>query len=349
VTADSWSFDRVDHTELRSVLEASGFRPPPGFKAFVARISLTHGTPSYQLADYAGTSADRDDWWPASTVKVFAAAAALETVRSLGFTPRARVTFHYPRRPEAHTVEDLVRRAITHSDNAAFDQLVEIVGGDEMNAWLERRGFRSTVLLRGYSRRYVDPQTKRGILRISAALTLREPGRRSVRIRAREGMRRDGCRDQGNCTTLFDLSDALRRVMLHEVLPEPERFALGDAEISLLRSALSGPRERGLGVVKGLREAFAPREIVCYHKPGFALDWFSDHVFVEVAGSGADTPRYLIAMAAHGGRDVLDEAARVVGGLVASGRLAANRVPEKADSTSGRSGTSAPRPRCPTP
>ncbi len=319
--SSQWSPALVDRTTLPARLAEAGFRPPEGFKALVVRVHRGSYGGKYTFYDFSGTARDRDDWWPASTVKVFAAVAALERLREWGFTPLATVTYHDAKGDLRCPVRDLVRRAITESDNAAFDLLVELVGGDEMNAWLRERGFLHTVLLRGYSRRHVDPASNHGILGISVPITVRESGHRPRRIPARQGRIREGCHDLGNCTTLWDLSDCLRRVMLHEELPEPERFRLGPEEVALLRSALAGPRERGLGVVKGLRAAFAPRDVTCFHKPGFALEWFSDHVFVVVGDPAHPEAEWIVAMAARGGRDALDEAARVVGRVLASGAL----------------------------
>lgn len=341
-----WTPDHLDRSTLPRLLAEAGFRPPDGFKALVVWVSPGADIPEYLFYDYDGTSQDRDDWWPASTIKVFAAVAALERLRGWGFTPKATVTFHYPKGEVVRSAEWLVRQAITHSDNAAFDQLVEIVGGDEMNAWLRDQHLHHTVLLRGYSRRYMDRRSGHGILRISAAITIRETGQAPRHVPARRGRQREGCRDLGNCTSLWDLADGLRRVMLHERLPESERFALGPAEVDLLRSALAGKRERGLGVVNGLRAGFNPTPIVCYHKPGFALDWFSDHVFVTTSHAGCEGPSWIVAMAAHGGRGVLDEAARVVGRILASGRLGPPR-PSGVEPASGRCGRSVRPPRRP--
>ncbi len=354
--AARWSPEHLDRTTLPALLAEAGLQPPSGFKALVVRVHREPDGPKYTFYDFSGTSQDRDDWWPASTVKVFAAVAALERLREWGFTPRATVTFHDPSGDVTRPVEWLVRQAITHSDNAAFDLLVEVVGGDEMNRWLRERRFRDTVLLRGYSRRHVDPASKHGILSVSAPITVQEAGRLPRRLPARKGRIRDGCRDLGNCTTLWDLCDCLRRVMLHDRLPDRERLDLGPEEVDLLRSALGGPRERGLGVVRGLRAAFAPREVTCFHKPGFALNWFSDHVFLAVGDPAFPEAEWVVAMAARGGRNALDEAARVVGRVLATGRLRSTPAlpgPAGEGPASGQSGRSGrpphpdrnPRPR----
>jgi len=297
---------------------------PRGFKALVVQVvGGPLGTPPrYRFWDWLGTSRDREDWWPASTVKVFAAVAALERLRAWGFSPAARVTFHYGTGDETRVVESLVRRALTASDNQAFDQLVEVVTGDGLNRWLQQRGFRDTVLLRGYSHRVMDPDLGVGVLRVSPPRTVWE-GSRVREEPGCVGTIREGCRDLGNCTSLLDLCDLMRRVMIHRDLPEAERLALGPWEVALVRSALSRRRVRGLGVVRGLRQAFLPERIACFHKPGYAMDWFSDHVFLQRRRGPRDQRTWIVAMAGQGGRDALDEPARAIGGLIRSGALSA--------------------------
>jgi hypothetical protein len=349
---------KLDRRTLPRLLAERGFRPPRRFKALVVVVEPRLGvagagprpgadggdrreTPDdgtgrlrFRPFDWRGTSLDRADWWPASSVKLFAATAALEAAHGMGFTPAARVTFHYdrstglarhpdgrdPTRDEPVTLplERIVRAAITPSDNRAFDRLVEIVGSDPLNRrFLSRRhGLHDTVLLRSYAWRVADPLTGLGSSRHSPPLTFAEEGRTKL-LPERHGTGQYPC-EQGNCSSLRDLAEVLRRVMLHEELPERERFGLGPAELALLRDALSAPRERGNGVVDGLRAAFGGRPVRLYHKPGYALRWFSDVVFVEAADTGE---RWIVAMAGYPGRGALDDAARHVGALLADGPL----------------------------
>jgi len=312
--------EAMDRETLPRLLR--GLSLPKGFKALVVQVVDPGGghSPRYRFWDWMGTSLDSGDWWPASTVKTFAAVAALERLREWGFSPSARITFHYDGGEQARVAGTLVRRALTPSDNQAFDQLVEVVNGDGLNRWLREKGFGDTVLLRGYSGRHRDPEAGVGILRVSAPLTIREgPLVRSVP--GRVGTLREGCPDLGNRTSLMDLCDLLRRVMLHPVLSEEERLALGPGEVALVRSALSRRRLRGLGVVRGLRQAFRPARIACFHKPGFAMDWFSDHVFLVRRTGPREARFWMVAMAGLGGRDVLDEPSRAIGSLIASGAL----------------------------
>jgi len=310
----------IEGETLPRLLQSQGFSPPERFKALVIMIDRGRpgAPPTYRAFDWHGTADDRADWWPASTVKLFAAVAALEKTHALGMTPRAMLTYRYVDAPVTLRVDAVVRAALIESNNTAYDRLVEIVGFDELNGgfFVPRNGFISTVLLRGYGGRIRDPVTGSGTLRQAPMITLRE-GARSATIPERNGRGTYTCPEQGNCTSLLELAETMRRVMLHEQLPASERFALGRPELALMRECLAAPRPRGNGVVDGLRAAFG-RRVRLYHKPGFALQWFSDVVFVEHTRTHA---RWIVAMAGYPGRPALDDAARRVGGLLASGAL----------------------------
>lgn len=317
---------QVDRDLLPQLLAARAFVPPKGFKALVVRIDATPGEGfRYTGYDYLGTSHDREDWWPASSIKTLAAVAALEKTRTMGFTPRAAVTFHYAKGDVTNSLEWLVKEALIPSNNTAFDRLVEIVGFDWMNGTFlsAKKGYHDTVLLRGYSGRVLDPKTRHGLLRHSPAVTLVE-GKTEKPLPERHGKRQFECPDLGNCTTLLELGDTIRRIVLHDSLPRSapsERYALDSRQVRLLQACLEAERTRGMGVVNGLREAFGPqRPVRMYHKAGFALDWFSDAVLVHRTDTDE---RWLVVMAGYPGRNSLDDAARKVGDILVKGELPA--------------------------
>jgi hypothetical protein len=312
----------VDETLLADRLVAAGFEAPPTFKALVGEVARD-GT-SVRWYDWRGTSDDRDDWWPASTVKLYAAIAALERARAMGYPPLAWLTFHYEGEegePVRLRLSQIVRRAIVPSDNAAFDQLVELVGFDELHErfFSARNGFTNTVFLRAYGGRNRDPETGFSRNRRSPAITIEHGGRRR-RLEPRDGAGRYECPDHGNCTTLRELAEAMRRVMLHERLPEDQRFALGPEELALLRSALVAERpERAELLADALRRGFGESvPIRIHHKPGYAYRWASDVMFVERTDTGAS---WIIALAAQNDRRVIDDPLERIGALLARGPL----------------------------
>ena len=330
------SQDPVNSELLPSLLQAAGYTPDPSFKAYIIAFERKpDGKTVQHRFDYKGTSLDRDNWWPASMVKLYAAVAALEVLHAKKFSTKASITFHYKDGDVTQTITKLVRQAITPSNNTAFDRLVEIVGFDAMNQWFQTKGIKDTVFLRSYTRRVVDETTNLSTPRESSALTVTE-GAKSWKVPARKGDDKVWhCPNQGNCTTLQNLAEILRRVMMHEQIPENQRLKLGRAEIELLRSALSGKRTRGLGVVNGLKAGFEPHVIKCFNKPGYAYQWFSDHVFVSCQDCEGPVKEWIVAMAGHGGRDVLDEGAKIIGQILVSGSL----MDERGSSGGGRTAT----------
>lgn len=306
---------QVETRTLPRLLEAQGFVPPEQFKALVVVVDRKsrRGAPRYRCYDYYGSGNHREDWWPASSIKVFAAVAALEQANAWGFSPAAKVEFHDRSRNRVTTLADLVEKALIPSDNLAYDRLIEIVGFDELNRrFFPTHGFHRSVFLRSYSGRKIDRETGLGTLRDSPAITLTE-GQRVRQVRARRGVGDYPCPYQGNCTTLLELADVIRRIVHHDLLPRPQRLRVSPAQLELLRASLAAERPRGLGVVNGLRAGF-PRgdELEIHHKPGFANDWFSDAAHVRAP----DGREWLVAMAGFPGRDALDRPARHIGALL---------------------------------
>ncbi len=309
----------LDSEMLPRLLTESGYVPPDTFKALVIEIEKNKkGEFVYHRFDYRGTSSDRDDWWPASTVKLYAAIAAMEKLRWHGFPPEAELTFGYEDEPETVVFKKLVERAITDSKNPEFDKLVEIVGFRRLNKHFlsEKNGFNKTVMLRSYSHRVLYEDTGHGSNRHSPKIIITHKKRKKV-LKEQTGTGEYDCPDQGNCTTLGELAETMRRVMMHETLKKEERFALGKKEILVLRKALKGKHARG-GVADGLREAFKGRKIEIYHKGGYADKWFSDNIFLHVKDTDE---RWILALANRPGRDSLNEAALHVAKLIASGEL----------------------------
>lgn len=308
---------------LPALLKEKGYEAPDTFKALLIEIVKNEqGGFTYYPMDYLGTSEDRDDWWPASTVKLFAAIAALEKSRALGFPPKSELTFHYEEETVTQTLEELVTRAITDSKNPEFDRLVELVGSDRLNRYFltEGNGLPRTVMLRAYSARVKDPVTGKSVNSHSPRITLKYRERlEELPEKTAKGLFH--CINRGNCTTLRELTEALRRVMMHESLPVEERYKLGPPQLKLLRSALKGEWARG-GVNDALRAAFKGRPIEIFHKGGYADKWFSDVIFLRVNDTHE---QWMISLVNRPGRESLNEASKVIAEMIATGELSARR------------------------
>ena len=215
-------------TSIDAELAARGYRLPAGASVYAAKISKEAGGLGYE--DYEGGSgALGRNFWPASSIKVLAALGALEFVGQQGFTGAATVTFgDGPPR----TIRSIYDAAIRVSDNADYDLLVEIAGVDWLNKEFltPARGFPATVIQRSY--------TVGGNLRTSPAIDISEGNRRAT-IPARNSRVVSEC-TQGQCSDLYEMSESVRRVVLHNEIPERERFKLAPSDVSDLKSALLG-------------------------------------------------------------------------------------------------------------
>ena len=216
-----------DPGSLDAALAAAGWPVPPGAHVYAARVAQGAGGPTYD--EYvAGGGALATDFWPASSIKVLAALGALEYVGRLGFTGAASITF--ADNGQTATLRALYDGAVRDSSNGDYDRLVEIAGAQWLNAEFltPARGFPATVIQRSY--------TVGGDLRRSPAMTLSEGSRRYT-VPARSSGTVGGCA-AGNCSNLFEMSESVRRVVLHDEIPASDRFAIARADAAALKDSL---------------------------------------------------------------------------------------------------------------
>ena len=262
-------------------LAASGYQLPPGASVYAARVVEDDDRPRY--LDYAaGGGPLGDDFWPASSIKLLAALGALDRAASLGFTGAATVSFAdaYPGPDDGVTLRDVYWSAVSASDNLDYDILIRIAGFDRLNTEFlsAANGFPATVIQRSYAG--IDVQR-------SPEMTLEEDGRVMV-VPERVSTDEYGCPDLGNCTNLFELSEAVRRVVLDTSLPPDERFDIDAADVLALEEALA---DAGSFFTAGVEEVFGPGSTV-QSKPGVApgLDCVDTAVVTT-----SDGVRYLLS------------------------------------------------------
>ncbi len=275
----AWGVQRViDRRFLAQELARRGVRLPRGTAVYAAQIQPGVGGLAYTFYE-AGLGAFSQQFWPASTVKVLPAVAALEWVNAQGFTGQAVVELPRWRDKLVHIVD----RSVRESSNFDYDLTVQLVGLDWLNQQFltAERGFPTTQLLRGYS----------GTVNIytSPGLTLREGQRQKV-IPARSQRGIGNCPGQGNCANLFELTEAIRRVVLHEELDPSEQFRLPAADVAALTQSLC--RAEPSFFAAGATAALGRSPRIC-HKPG----WVISRDCVDSAVVMAGTERYLLAVA----------------------------------------------------
>ena len=311
----------VDTKWLRELMQSEQFRPPKRFKALVTILDFEDGKAGRRLKKerrfgYGRTADDVKGWNPASTVKIFSAVAALRRLSRFGFTHQATVEFKGRKNLHIWKVEDLVREALVPSNNIAHNRLVQLAGFDYLNEdfFSRRNGFQHSAILRAYAIRAWREMGEAPSLRETPSIIVRE-GKKTRSFRPEVGTFEDDC--TGVCTSLVDLSESLRRVMVDE-LPRRERYGLPDATLKFLQDTLSQKRERGDEVVERLAFEFNDSRLQVAHKAGFSRGWYSDVVYVVAPDR---SQAYIIALAGYPGRTSLADAAAAIGTLLATGRL----------------------------
>ncbi|NMC70700.1 MAG: serine hydrolase [Myxococcales bacterium] len=273
----------IDGYSLAPWFAAHGYAPPGGSEILVGRVVAGVGQPAYQLYDLSG-SAFSFDFWPASTVKLLAAAGALDFLAELGLTGDATVTMRYDDGTVfTRRVRDIYTPAIAVSSNADYDRCVEIAGFDRLNTVFlsPERDLPATVIQRRYG--YA------GSLRVSPALEFVE-GSRTASVPRRVGTGDYACPREGNCANLFELLNALRRVVLHDEIPDAERFDLAPQDVLGLQTALA---DAPSFFEPAILDRFGA-DAVIYNKPGYVPgDDILDHGVVVDLSSGE---RYLVAV-----------------------------------------------------
>ena len=306
---------------LKELMQSEQFRPPKRFKALITIVDFEQGAQGRTVRRerrfaYGKTADDVRGWNPASTVKLFSAVAALRRLNRYGFTPQATVEIKGRKGPHIWKVEDLVREALVPSNNIAHNHLVQLAGFDYLNKDFlsERNGFRHSAILRAYATRAWREMGEASSLRETPPLVVRE-GDKTRSFRGAVGSFEPDC--EGACTSLLDLSESLRRVMLDE-LPRRGRYGLPEDTLRFLQETLSEKRTRGDEVVDRLAFEFNDTRLQISHKAGFSRGWYSDVAYME---SPDRSQAYVIALAGYPGRSSLGDAAAVIGTLLATGRL----------------------------
>jgi len=266
---------RVQAAVDQTTLADGGLSLPDGGKVLVTRIFAGGDAPAYAYYQ-AGGGGFTNDFFPASSIKLLAALGALDFAHSLGFTGDAVVDGGF-------SLHDYYDAALRWSSNEDYSALVRIAGVDRLNRqFLPAHGFLATAIQEPYG-----PGEQ---VTFSPEMTLTE-GAREMVVPERQGDPDYGC-DAGNCTTLFDMSEALRRVMLDAEEPAAERFDLSPADIAGLQDALGGAE--GF-LAPGVVDALGP-DVSIFTKPG----WVPGLNCVETAFivDAATGRRFLVAVTA---------------------------------------------------
>lgn len=293
-------------------LDASLDKVAPGIPKW-AVVCLETKTADGKLAftwhDYRST-ADKKDFWPASTIKLFAAIAALERVNEKSFGLDTVAIFEHQQEDgtwsldASRTVREMISEIFRRSSNEDYTFLLRLAGLDWINTRLlvKERGFPGSAIMRGYSKdrpwAYVREERQR------VRLLATESGRQDVIEHVWSGRsysRERGCTildpETGNVTTPRELAECLRKLLYHEQLPEAERFRLSVDQVQFLREGGHGlfglaalTPESGPSAWKGLSWVFPKARFM--HKSGVISNFALDLAWVDDSLNGG--PRFIL-------------------------------------------------------
>lgn len=260
-----------------------------------------------------GQSAVSNDFWPASTIKLYAVIAAYEFLNELEMPDDSILVFE--RKTDecwhidaARTMPEMVNEIFRRSSNEDYTLLLRFVGIDRMNRLFLHpdRGFPKSALMRGY------------VLGRPYEYRREEPQRITVRslsgeqrVVEHEWSGHSYSRDRGatiisdttgNCTTTKELVDCLRRLLLHDALPEEERFKITSGQAHFIAHGdgeLTGLENKAAGAYAWTEtgEKYFP-DAVFYHKGGWISSYSLDLAGFNDPESGAF---FLLAVAAETG------------------------------------------------
>jgi len=221
----------------------------PGIKKWATVCVVTtgpDGAPSFVWHDYAKT-ADATDFWPASTIKLYAAIAALELLNERGFSLETTISFEHQEADGswvldcARAMREMLSEVFRRSSNEDYTLLLRLVGIDRMNTKFltPERGFPHSALMRGY----VEGRPYAYLRKEPQRVTLRETTGRTEAIEhtwsGRYYSEERGCTiidaKTGNVTSPRELGECLRRVLYHEFIPDSERYHLSPDQLDFLR------------------------------------------------------------------------------------------------------------------
>ena len=209
------------------------------------------GSLKFRTTHYKGEGEARD-FWPASTIKLYAALAALEQVHALGLPLDVSVTFEHKDDKGvwvldcARALREMLSEVFIRSSNEDYTLLLRMLGRDAINSQFltPERGFKHSALMRGYVTArpwvYLPTEGQRITLRAQDGTVKTVEHTWGGRAWSEERGATVIDAKTGNVTTTEDMAECLRRVLFHEHIPEAERYRISQAMLDFLRCGGGG-------------------------------------------------------------------------------------------------------------
>ncbi len=284
----------------------------PDIKKWASVCIITDGAdgkPVFTWHNYRET-ADKTDFWPASTIKLYTVVAALERMGDTTAFTEAAVKFEHREQDGRWVVDcargmrEMISEVFRRSSNEDYTLLLRFAGLDGINTQFltPEHGFPHSALMRGYVTarpwKYVTTEPQRITIVTNNIQTEQYEHAWGGRFYAEE---RGGAifdARTGNLTSARELAECLRRVMFHEHLPEKERYRLTEAQVAFLRNGGDGftgleTKHKDSGPSAwdgGVAEVFPKARF--YHKCGLISNYALDVAYVDDSANGG--PRFIL-------------------------------------------------------
>ncbi|MGI8605266.1 MAG: serine hydrolase [Verrucomicrobiales bacterium] len=286
----------------QSALDAALDAVAPESKKWAAVCIVSQGEdgkPSFTWHDYRN-SGSATNFWPASTIKLYAAVAALELLTERQFPLDTVAIFEHREKDGrwildcARSMREMLSEVFRRSSNEDYTLLLRLVGIDRINSQflISERGFPHSALMRGYVTGrpygYVREEPQRLTLRSADGAKIETFEHTwSGRFYAEER----GCTiidaKTGNVTTPRELAECLRRVLFHECLTDLERYRLDTEQLEFLRQGGGGlaglenkGEESGPSAWTGALETLFPNARF-FHKCGVISNYALEVAFLD--------------------------------------------------------------------
>jgi len=253
------------------------------------------------------------DFWPASTIKIYTAVAALEYLNQLGVSSDSALIFEHQvgdhwQVDAARTPREMISEVFRRSSNEDYTLLLRFVGIDRINTQflIPEKGFPHSALMRDYvvHRPVVYENTEPQRIRI-----VEPDGKHREVTHSWTGIsyaRQRGATilsdTTGNATSTRELAECLRRILFAEVLPPEEKYQLTNQQLGWIRhgeDGLVGLENKSAGPYawKDAIETLLPRARY-FHKAGLISNYVLDVAYVE---DEALNVKFILSLAAHTG------------------------------------------------
>lgn len=290
--------------------------------ATVVVVGDEPGAPTFTWHHYKD-SKTAVGFWPASTIKLYAAVHALERLNELGMPFDVVLQFEHREDDAwvldcARSMKEMLSEVFKRSSNEDYTLLLRFCGIDGINTsfLVPDRGFPHSALMRGYvtGRPYgfirEEPQRITLIAQDGARKVVEHEW--SGRAYSKERGATVISETTGNCTSTAELAECMRRVMFHESIPEQDRYNLTDEQARFLREGDQGysgmKSDSGYSYKDAVDQVFP--NAVYYRKTGMISNYHLDIAYFEDPDTGA---RFILSLATESDKaDTLKKMAQAI-------------------------------------